>query len=148
MSTIIELVSLRYYSQHLVHRRLIVLIEMEAVEKLRKKRKPIRGVITKLMNKADNALKENLDQIDERKLKHYETNLKDSFELLRQLDNDIFEGLVDNNADDDVCEKEMLDTSDINEKVTYCLICLEDSLRTEKESEKQEKLCAVHRKTV
>ena len=110
---------------------------MEDVEKLRKKRKPIRGVITKFLNKVDDAWKEDPKQIDERKLKQYEKNLKDNFELLKQLDKDIFEGLVENDAEDDVCEKEVLDASDINERVTYCLICLEEPFKAEKASEKQ-----------
>ena len=107
---------------------------MEEVEKLRKKRKPFRGVITKLMNKIDEALKEDRSQVDERKLQQYKVNLNNTFETLKELDEEIFEGLVENDADDDICEKEVFDASDITEKVTFCLICLEESLKGEKES--------------
>ena len=113
---------------------------MEAVERLRKKRKPIQGVTTKLLNKIDDALKKDPNQIDERKLKQYETNLKDNFKILKQLDKEIFDGLLETDAEDDACEKEVLDASEINKITTYGLICLEEPLKAEKETERQELL--------
>ena len=51
-------------------------------------------------------MKEDPDQIDERKLKQYETNLKDNFELLKQLDKEMFDELLEIDVKGDVCEKE------------------------------------------
>ena len=104
---------------------------MEAVEKARKKRKPIRGAVTKLLNKVDDLLKEDSAQIEKRKLKQYEANIAENVEVLKRLDEEILDGLVENDADDDVCEKEVSDASEIKERVTYSLIYLKEALEKE-----------------
>ena len=104
---------------------------MEAVEKARKKRKPIRGAVTKLLNKVDDLLKEDSAPIEKRKLKQYEANIAENVEVLKRLDEEILDGLVENDADDDVCEKEVSDASEIKERVTYSLIYLKEALEKE-----------------
>ena len=45
-------------------------------------------------------------------MKQYYTNLKDNFELLKQLDKEIFDELLEIDVKSDICEKEVSDYVD------------------------------------
>ena len=99
---------------------------MDNLEKTKKKRKSHRGTTTKLLNKVEDALaKEEKDQL---RLQQLLADLKDKAEVLKALDGEIFELMIEE-ADDDACDKETEEASDIKEKITYNLISLENALK-------------------
>eukprot|EP00795_Rhopilema_esculentum_P009041 gene9041-16684_t len=76
---------------------------MDNLEKTKKKRKSHRGTTTKLLNKVEDALaKEEKDQL---RLQQLLADLKDKAEVLKALDGEIFELMIEE-ADDDACDKE------------------------------------------
>ena len=99
---------------------------MDNLEKTKKKRKSHRGTTTKLLNKVEDALaKEEKDQL---RLQQLLADLKDKAEVLKALDGEIFELMIEE-ADDDACDKETEEASDIKEKIMYNLISLENALK-------------------
>ena len=88
--------------------------------------------MTKFVNKIKAALEEKDDEMDERKLEQLESNLKDNFNNLSEIDKEIMDALIANDFDEEECMKEAEDCSEIQEKVTYTLICIKDVLRKHK----------------
>ena len=88
--------------------------------------------MTKFVNKIKAALEEKDDEMDERKLEQLESNLKDNFNNLSEIDKEIMDTLIANDFDEEECMKEAEDCSEIQEKVTYTLICIKDVLRKHK----------------
>ena len=88
--------------------------------------------MTKFVNKIKAALEEKDDEMDERKLEQLESNLKDNFNNLSEIDKEIMDALIANHFDEEECMKEAEDCSEIQEKVTYTLICIKDVLRKHK----------------
>ena len=101
---------------------------MDEIERLRKKRKISRAVVTKFINKVKAALEEHAKTADERKLKQLECNLQDNYKSLSVLDQEIMDTMIANDVDAEECIKEAEGCSDIQEKVTYSLVCLKDVL--------------------
>ena len=107
-------------------RRLSRFHKMEDLDKARKKRRVHRGTTTKLLNKIENLLKE--DDIDRIKLKQFLIELKEKQKTIKELDDVIFELMIENALEDDVCEKEAEEASEIKERITYGIVSIEDSL--------------------
>ena len=99
---------------------------MENLDKAKKKRKSHRGTTTKLLNKLDDALKE--ENVNELRLRQIQTDLKEKAECLKELDEQIFDLMIELLSEDD-CDKEADEASEIKERITYGLILLEDALK-------------------
>ena len=81
---------------------------------------------TKLLNKIENPLKE--DGIDRIKLKQCLIELKEKQKTIKKLDNVIFELMIKNALEDDVCDKEAEEDSEIKERITYGIVSVKDSI--------------------
>ena len=99
---------------------------MENLEKAKKKRKSHRGTTTKLLNKLDDTLKE--ENLNELRLRQIQTDLKEKAQCLKELDEQIFDLMIENSSEDD-CDKEADEASEVKERITYGLILLEDALK-------------------
>ena len=100
---------------------------MEQLEKARKQGKPHRGVLTKLLNNIEETLMSEPEDIDTRKLKQLQFDLKDKFETVKDLDKGILELIVENEVENEECIREASE-GQIKEKVTFASIFLEDAL--------------------
>ena len=98
------------------------------LENARRKRGSNRGATTKLLTKIKEAL-DDADNIDEVRLQMYLTYLKDKIELLKYLDKEIFDTLIDQEADQAACDQEMEEACEIRERATYNLAILEKALK-------------------
>ena len=103
---------------------------MENVERARKKRRTTRGLVTKLLTKIEDSLEQDRIEIDCRKLKQFQADLKEKAECLKEIDGTILDGLIDVDADDDTCENEAAEANEIQEKIRFNLICLEEALES------------------
>ena len=99
---------------------------MENLEKAKKKRKSHRGTTTKLLNKLDDTLKE--ENLNELRLRQIQTDLKEKAQCLKELDEQIFDLMIENSSEDD-CDKEADEASEVKERITYGLVLLEDALK-------------------
>ena len=99
---------------------------MEHIDRLKKKRRTTRGIVSKQIKRIEEFLgtKEN----DVRRLKQYQTDLNDKLGNLKEVDEQILEGLLDNNVDDDGREKEAEEAQEVRDKVLYCLSGVEQAL--------------------
>jgi len=93
------------------------------LEKARRKRGSNRGATTRLLTKIKEALDD--DNRDEVRLQVYLTDLKDKIELLKNLDKEIFDTMIDQEADQAACDQEMEEACEIKERATYNLAILE-----------------------
>ena len=84
---------------------------MEHVDRLKKKRRTTRGIVSKQIKRIEEFLgtKEN----DVRRLKQYQTDLNDKLGNLKELDEQILEGLLDNDVDDEGREKEAEEAQEV-----------------------------------
>lgn len=105
---------------------------MENLEKAKKKRKSHRGTTTKLLNKLDDALKE--ETVNKQRLRQIQTDLKEKAFCLKGLDEEIFELMIEHSEDDE-CDKEAEEASEVKERITFGLILLEDALKEDLRSE-------------
>ena len=101
--------------------------QAEDLSRMRKRRRTIRGLVTKLFTKIDEAL-EDVDGGDLRKFKQFEIDLKEKQGKLKELDENILESLYDAEENDETCDEEAESASEIMEKVLFRLVCLEKAL--------------------
>ena len=101
----------------------------------KKERRTIRSLATKLVNKVKECLDEASDGVDDRKLRQFRAALKEKSIVLKELDKEILNYLYTTGAEDEICENEAEQASEIQEKIDYQLICVEDMLK-EMEDEK------------
>jgi len=87
-----------------------------------------------LLKKTENLLKE--DDIDRIKLKQFHIELKEKQKTIKELDDVIFELMIENAFEDDVCDKEAEEASEIRERITYGIVSIEDSLEVIREQRK------------
>ena len=106
---------------------------MEDLEKRKKTRKYHRGVTTRLLNKIQAELEKEPDDVDHRRLRLLETDLKQKATTLKSLDEEIFALAIDH-GDHEACEKEAEESEDYKEKVAYSILTLKDTLKDENES--------------
>ena len=106
---------------------------MEDLDKRKKTRKYHRGVTTRLLNKIQAELEKEPDDVDHRRLRLFETDLKQKATTLKSLDEEIFALTIDH-GDDEACEKEAEESEEYKEKVAYSILTLEDTLKEENES--------------
>ena len=97
------------------------------LEKARRKRGSNRGATTRLLTKIKEALDD--DNRDEVRLQVHLTDLKDKIELLKNLDKEIFDTMIDQEADQAACDQEMEEACEIKERATYNLAILEKALK-------------------
>ena len=107
---------------------------MEQIERVRKRRRTTRGLVTKLLTKTEECLGQEEIDVDQRKLKHFQAELMDKSECLKQLDATVLDSLYDEDADDEICMKEAEEADEIQEKISFKLICIEEALREISES--------------
>ena len=93
---------------------------MENMEKAKKSRKSHRGVETKLLNKINQLLKNDPDDIDHKRLEHYSKELtkRRNFEATGE---EISQVMIEN-AEEGDCEKEALEASEIMERISFAQI--------------------------
>ena len=60
--------------------------------------------------------------VDQRRLKHFQDELMDKSECLKQLDATVLDSLYDEDADDEICMKEAEEVDEIQEKISFKLI--------------------------
>ena len=107
---------------------------MATIEKLRKRRSPIRGVLTKLMNKLNRVLEaDERDSDTDIILKQLKQNINESYVEVKQLDREIRDLMIDTDAPDEECEREAVDASEINEKATLALLKVDEYFRKKDE---------------
>ena len=104
------------------------------LDKLKKKRKTKRGVVTRLLNKIGDAEKADPSQLDPKLLKQWLEQLEQNREDMKKLDDDILEKMVENDIDDEDRDKEAVEASEQQEKITYTKICLEELLENRNKS--------------
>ena len=102
---------------------------MSSIERVRKRRGTTRGLTTKVVTKTEAALGEDRSNIDHRKLKQIKTDLEEKSGYLKELDAKILDSLYDENADSEACEKEAEEADDIQAKISFKLICIEEILK-------------------
>ena len=98
------------------------------LEKARRKRGSNRGATTRLLTKIIEAL-DDADNRDEVRLQMYFTDLKEKIELLKYLDKEIFDTMIDQETDQAACDQEMEEACEIRERATYNLAILEKALK-------------------
>ena len=96
------------------------------VEKLKRKRKTTRGIVTKLLNKIADVEKNDPEAIDARLLRQWMLSLDENVEVLKKLDSEILEQMIEHDADERDVEKEAEDSNEVREKIIYAKICLQD----------------------
>ena len=102
---------------------------MEQIERVRKSRRTTRGLVTKLLTKTEECLGQEGVDVDWRKLKQIQSDLKEKLNCLKGLDSTILDTLFDDDADDEVCTKEAEEADEIQGKISFKLICIEEALR-------------------
>ena len=106
--------------------------ENEEFDFWKKKRSVFRRNTTKLVNKIVE-LQGGDDEPDTRKLKKFCVQLKKQRDDLEDLDDKILEHLL-KNEDEDVCDKDMDDSSDYMDKITDALMFMEEKLGENEET--------------
>ena len=100
------------------------------LDKLKKKRKTKRSAVTRLLNKIGDAQKAEPSKLDPKLLKQWLEQLEQNRDDMKKIDDDILEAMVENDIDDEARDKEAMEASEQQEKVTYTKICLEDLLES------------------
>ena len=100
------------------------------LDKLKKKRKTKRSVVTRLLNKIGDAQKAEPSKLDPKLLKQWLEQLEQNRDDMKKIDDDILEAMVENDIDDEARDKEAMEASEQQDKVTYTKICLEDLLES------------------
>ena len=103
---------------------------MEEIEKTKKRRKAHRGVVTRIVNKVEAHLTEDPEALSHGKLRQLASELREKKEILKGLDDAILDLMVEENLDDENCEKEAAEASEVSEKIGICLNSIDDALRT------------------
>eukprot|EP00112_Aurelia_sp_Birch-Aquarium-sp1_P012191 Seg2562.3 transcript_id=Seg2562.3/GoldUCD/mRNA.D3Y31 product="hypothetical protein" protein_id=Seg2562.3/GoldUCD/D3Y31 len=98
---------------------------MENLDKAKKKQRSHHGTTTNLLNKLNDALKE---EDANARLRQIQTDLKEKAQVLKELDEKIFDLMIEYSSEED-CDKETDKASEIKERFTYSLILLEDALK-------------------
>ena len=78
--------------------------QAEELDLLKKRRRTVRGLVTKLLTKIEEALEE--EDIDSRKLQQLAIDLKEKRDKLKQLDENILERMYDADEIDEACNEE------------------------------------------
>ena len=104
-------------------------MDEERVNRVRKERKTIRSLTTKLINKVKECLDETSDGVDDRKLRQFQTALEEKSERLKELDSEILNCLYTTDSEDNICENEAEQAQEIQENIIYQLICVKDALK-------------------
>ena len=102
---------------------------MEDIDNLKKKRKTYRGTTTRLLNKINENLEKETDDRDRLKLKQCMIDMQGKEKIIKELDDKILDLMIQNGVEDDDCEREAGEASEIMEKVTYGLVSIEDALK-------------------
>eukprot|EP00794_Sanderia_malayensis_P009577 gene9577-biopygen7909 len=113
---------------------------MESIEKSKKKRRAYRAVSTRLVNKAEEILAEELSIDRHGKLQQVFEELRDKRYVLKQLDEEILDLLIDNDIDDETCENEATEASAVQEKVGICLKSIENALEPKEQDMKSSRI--------
>ena len=101
---------------------------MEKIELVRKRRRTTRGLVTKLLAKIEHCLEQERAEVDRRKLKQFQSDLTEKAECLKQLDATILDSLFDGDTDDETCAKEAEKADEIQGKIFFKLICIDELL--------------------
>ena len=100
---------------------------MDEIEKSKKKRRTHRGTTTKLLNKIETLVK---DEVKDRvKLKQCLRDINEKQKIIKEIDSHILELMIENDCEAEDCDKEAEEASDIGEKITYGIISIEETLR-------------------
>ncbi len=75
------------------------------LDKLKKKRKPLRAALTRVTNKIQDVQKEDPGVIDRRLLKQWSKSLQENFEAVKALDEEILNLLLEKEIEDAEYEK-------------------------------------------
>ena len=116
-------------------------MEQLAVDRAKKLRRTTRGLVTKLVHKVSDCLKEEPDAIDRRQLRQFLADLKEKSTELKELDNVVLDDYFDTDADEDTCDKEAEEANAIQERISYSIISIEDTF-TERSEEDNSSVCA------
>eukprot|EP00795_Rhopilema_esculentum_P009986 gene9986-18610_t len=108
-------------------------MDEERVNTAKKERRTIRSLATKLVNKVKECLDDASDGVDDRKLRQFRAALKETSIILKELDKEILNYLYTTDTEDEICENEAEQASEIQEKIDYQLICVEDMLKEMKD---------------
>ena len=101
------------------------------MEKAKKKRASHRRNVTKLVGKVKDLASKGAGAIDVVMLKHFQRELEDEQNELKEFDNEILEVLYDEDNDDEV-DKEMEEASNYKERILRALLTIEDALEKSK----------------
>ena len=83
----------------------------------------------KLINKVKQYVEEAGDGVDDHKLRQFQVALEEKTAKLKELDSEILGYLYEIDTEDDICENEAKQAQEIQENITYQLICVKDALK-------------------
>ena len=102
---------------------------MDQLEETRKKRRTHRGTKKRLLNKIEGLMKENQSNVDQIKLKQCLIDLSEKKKIIKEIDATIIDMMIENECEDEDCDKEAEEASEIGEKITYSLVAIENALK-------------------
>ena len=98
---------------------------MENIGKAKKRWKVSRGEVTRFVKKVEAHLKEGPELHAHGKLQQFATELRQKKEIPKGLDNAILDLMIEESWDDEYCEKEAVEASEVSEKLESVFIPLE-----------------------
>ena len=116
-------------------------MEQLTVDRAKKLRRTTRCLVTNLVHKVSDRLKQQPDGIDRRKLRQFLADLKEKSTELKKLDKVILDNYFDTDADEDTCDNEAEEANAIQERISYSVLSIEDML-AERSEEKNSSVCA------
>ena len=99
---------------------------MEQLEKAKKKRRTHRGTAKRLLNKVESLVKE--DNVDRIKLKQCSIDLSEKQKVLKEIDATIIEMMIENDYEDEDCDRKAEEAIKMGERITYNLVLIENAL--------------------
>ena len=110
-------------------------MEQLTVDRGKKLRRTSRGLVMKLLHKVLDHLKHEPDIIDSRKLRQFLADLKENSMEMKELDKSILDNYFDTDADEDTCDNEAEEVNATQERISYSIISIEDTLAKLSEEE-------------
>lgn len=85
-------------------------------------------MVTRIVNKAEEILKEEKENIDNANLQQHTLELRKKRKSLTKLNNAMWDLLVENEQNKKACEEEAVKANEIQEKIGFCLRKIEEAL--------------------
>ena len=97
---------------------------MEQLEKAKKKLRTHRGTATRLLNKVEKSLVKE-DIVQRIKLKQCSIDLSEKQKVVKEINSKTIEMMIENDCEDEDCDKEAEEASKMGKRITYNLVLIE-----------------------